>query len=71
MEKRRGTTHQEVFVGGYQFTAPLPRTREADVLGWQLLMEASIAAKADPASVLQESTELLAIFTAIGKKLKT
>ena len=95
-----------------KFTAALPRTREADILGRQLLRSAtSIGAnyreanrgvsradfankigtvekeasetqywlelfiesdllKSPPTALQAEATELLAIFTAIGKKLK-
>ena len=37
----------------------------------ELLMESGIAAKAAAESLHKESSELLAIFTAIGKKLKS
>ncbi len=96
-----------------KFTSSLPRTREADVLGRQLLrsatsiganyreanrgvsradfankmgtvqkeasetvywiellIESGIASEARARELHQESSELLAIFTAIGKKLK-
>jgi four helix bundle protein len=95
------------------FTASLPRKREADVLGRQVLRSATSTGanyreanrsvsradfaskigtvqkeasetqywlelfvdseilKAPPVRLLSEATELLAIFTAIGKKLKT
>src|SRR3954470_22301962 len=96
-----------------RFTAALPRTREADILGRQLLrsatsvganyreanrgvsrpdfanklgtvqkegaetqywiellIESGIATNPSAAALHKESTELLAIFTAIGKKLK-
>lgn len=96
-----------------RFTALLPRTREGDVLGRQLLrsatsiganyreanrgvsradfahkigtvqkeasetvywielqIESGIAAEASAKELHQEASELLAIFTAIGKKLK-
>lgn len=97
-----------------KFTGSLPRTREADVLGRQLLrsatsiganyreanrglsradftnkigtvqkeasetvywiellIESGIAAEARARELHKESSELLAIFTSIGKKLKT
>lgn len=113
MEKDLERRTKSFSLGVIKFTAALPRTREADVLGRQLLraatsiganyreanrgvsradfvnkigivqkeasetqywlellVESGIAAKTPAKELHGESSELLAIFTAIGKKLK-
>ena len=113
MEKDLEARTKRFSLSVIQFTASLPRKREADVLGRQLLrsatsiganyreanrgvsradftnkigtvqkeasetvywlellIESGIAPEARAKQLLQESSELLAIFTSIGKKLK-